>query len=259
MAENRVALITGGSRGIGRGIALALAEIGYDLAINHYDPNDISAEQTAADIRALGRECHSWKGDVSKAEDRAALVENVRRAFGKINLLVNNAGVVPSERVDILEATEESFDRVMSINLKGPYFLTQAVAKWMLQERKGAPDSFLAIVNISSISAYTSSASRGEYCISKAGVSMATKLWADRLAEFGINVYEIRPGIIATELTAPVKDKYDKMIAEGLTPIKRWGTPEDVGKAVAAIARGDFPFSTGEIFDVDGGFNIRRL
>ena len=257
--QDRIALVTGGSRGIGWGIALALSRTGYDVAVAHYDADESAAEQTVSEIRGLGRKCRAWKGDVSKAEDRAALIENVRREFGKLNLLVNNAGVAPTQRADMLEATEESFDRVLSINLKGPYFLTQAVAKWMIEERKAGPDEFLAIVNISSISAYTSSTSRAEYCISKAGVSMATVLWADRLAEFGINVYEIRPGIIATEMTTPVKDRYDKLIAEGLTPIKRWGTPEDVGKAVAAIAKGDFPFSTGEVFNVDGGFHIRRL
>ena len=251
--------MTGGSRGIGRGISIALAAIGYDIAINHYDPDDSAADRTASEIRALGGECRTWRGDISKPEDRAALLENVRRTFGRINLLVNNAGIAPDTRADILEATEESFDRVLRVNLKGPYFLTQAVANWMIRERESDPEMFLAIVNISSISAYTSSTSRGEYCISKAGVSMTTKLWADRLAEFGINVYEIRPGIIATDMTAAVKDRYDRLIAEGLTPIKRWGAPEDIGKAVAAIAEGRFPFSTGQVFDLDGGFHIRRL
>ena len=259
VSDNRTALVTGGSRGIGKGIVLALAGIGYDVAINHFDPDDSAAEQTAAEVRALGRKCRTWKGDVSRAEDRAALLRNVRREFGRINLLVNNAGVAPTMRADILEATEESFDRVMSINLKGPYFLTQAVANWMIAEYRADPDEFLAIVNISSVSAYASSTARGEYCISKAGVSMATTLWADRLAEFGINVYEIRPGIIATDMTAAVTEKYDRLIADGLTPIKRWGAPEDIGRAVAAIASGSFPFSTGEVFNLDGGFHLRRL
>jgi len=259
MTDRKVALVTGGSRGIGKGIALALANVGYDIAINHFDADETAAEQTVREISSLGRKCRAWKGDVSSAVDRGALVRDIRRAFGRLDLLVNNAGVAPLERVEILEAGEDSFDRLMSINLKGPYFLTQAVANWMIEQRRADPDRMLAIVNISSISAYTSSPSRAEYCISKAGVSMATRLWADRLAEFGINVYEIQPGIIATEMTAPVKDKYDKLIDEGLTPIKRWGTPEDVGKAVAAIAQGLFPFSTGQVFGVDGGFHIRRL
>jgi 3-oxoacyl-[acyl-carrier protein] reductase len=259
MSENRVALVTGGSRGIGKGIALALARIGYDIAINHFDPDDSEAEQTVSEVKALGRKCHAWKGNVSSAEDRLALIENIKQTFGKINLLVNNAGVAPSKRMDILEATEESFDRVMTINLKGPYFLTQAVANWMIEERRSDSSTFLSVVNISSMLTYTTSTARGEYCISKAGVSMATLLWADRLAEFGINVYEIRPGIIATDMTSTVKDKYDKLISEGLTPIKRWGTPEDIGKAVAAVASGSFPFSTGEVFNLDGGFHIQRL
>ncbi|MDO8587260.1 MAG: 3-ketoacyl-ACP reductase [Armatimonadota bacterium] len=259
MADRQVALITGGSRGIGRGIALALAGVGYDVAINHFDPDETAAEQTRKEIEALSRKCRAWKGDISSASDRADLLENVRREFGRLDLLVNNAGVAPLQRVDMLEATEESFDRLIGINLKGPYFLTQAVADWMIEQRKADPDRALSIINISSISAYTSSPSRGEYCISKAAVSMMTKLYADRLAECNINVYEIQPGIIATDMTAGVKDKYDKLIAEGVTPIKRWGTPEDIGKAVAAIAQGLFPFSTGQVFNVDGGFHLRRL
>jgi 3-oxoacyl-[acyl-carrier protein] reductase len=259
MSEQKVALVTGGSRGIGKGIAMALAGIGYDIAINHFDPDDVAAEQTVKDIQDKGRKCKAWKGDVSSACDRSVLVDNIRREFGQLNLLVNNAGVAPLKRVDILEAQEESFDRLIRINLKGPYFLTQSIAKWMVEQRRENPERLLAVVNISSMSAYTSSTSRGEYCISKAGISMATKLWADRLAEFGVNVYEIQPGIIATDMTAAVKDKYDKLIAEGLTPIKRWGTPEDIGKAVVAVAEGLFPFSTGQVFNLDGGFHIQRL
>jgi len=259
MAEQKVALITGGSRGIGRGIALALANVGYDIVISHFDPDDVAAEQTKNEVNALGRKLRAIRGDVSRARDRLVLLDIIRAEFHRLDLLVNNAGVAPLKRADILEATEESFDRVVGINLKGPYFLTQAVAKWMIEQRRADRDRLLAMVNISSVSAYASSPARGEYCVSKAGVSMMTKLYADRLAEFDINVYEIQPGIIATEMTAPVKDKYDKLIAEGLTPIKRWGTPADVGKAVAAIAQGAFPFSTGQVFAVDGGFHIRRL
>lgn len=259
MAERQVALVTGGSRGIGRGIALALAQVGYDLAINHYDPDDSAAEQTALDIRAAGGRAFCMRGDVSNRADRAELLTRTRTEFGRLNLLVNNAGVAPTQRADILEAGEESFDRLIGINLKGPYFLTQLAARWMIEERERDPEMFLAIVNISSMSAYTSSTARGEYCISKAGVSMATMLWADRLSEYNIMVYEIRPGIIATDMTSVVKDKYDNLIAEGLTPQKRWGTPEDVGKAVSAIAQGFFPFSTGQVLNLDGGFHLRRL
>jgi len=260
MTERKVALITGGSRGIGKGIALALADAGYDIAINHFDPDNSAADQTVAELEAKGAKAVYWRGNVCSVEDRKELLEGVRQEFGKINLLVNNAGVAPAKRMDLLEATEESFDRVLAINLKGPYFLTQLVANRMLEERKASPDMFLAIVNISSMSSYTSSTARGEYCISKAGVSMATKLWADRLSEFDIMVYEIQPGIIATDMTSVVKEKYDKLIfEENLTPQKRWGTPEDIGKAVSAVAQGYFPFSTGQVFNLDGGFHLRRL
>lgn len=259
MTERKVAIVTGGSRGIGKGISLALADAGYDVAINHYDPDNSAAEQTVSELQAKGAKAQFWKGDISNPAEREVLINNVRKEFGKVNLLVNNAGVAPLKRVDILEATEDSFDRLININLKGPYFLTQLVANWMIQERKANSDEFLAIVNISSNSAYTSSPSRGEYCISKAGVSMATKLWADRLSEYNIMVYEIRPGIIATDMTSVVKDKYDKLIAEGITPQKRWGTPEDIGKAVAALGQGYFPFSTGQVLNLDGGFHLRRL
>jgi len=257
--KRRAALVTGGSRGIGRGIALALADVGYDVAFNHMDPDNIAAEETVKELQTRGARAFFRRGDIASPADRSTLIASVRREFGKLNLLVNNAGVAPAQRVDILEAGEESFDRLISINLKGPYFLTQLAARWMIEERGADRDMFLAIVNISSISAFTSSPNRGEYCISKAGVSMATKLWADRLAEHDILVYEIQPGIIATDMTASVKDKYDKLIAEGLTPIRRWGTPEDVGRAVAAIAQGYFPFSTGQVLNLDGGFHLRRL
>jgi len=183
----------------------------------------------------------------------------VKEKFGRCDMLVNNAGVAPSKRMDVLEATEQSYDRVMNVNLKGPYFLTQLVANWMIEQRRQYPKRNFRIVNTGSISAYTSSPARGEYCLSKAGISMMTKLYADRLAEFGIGVFEIRPGIIMTDMTSVVKDKYDKLIAEGLTPIKRWGQPEDVAKAVGAIAEGRLDFSTGQVINVDGGFHLRRL
>lgn len=263
---NSVGLITGASRGIGRGIALELAKIGWDLLIN-YASNRAAAESTVADclatagaagfaIRAL-----ACQADISQAEDRRRLVESARNSFGRLDLLVNNAGVAPQVRADILEAGEASFDRLMSVNVKGPYFLTQLAANWMIDQVRGQPAEAPRprIVTISSISAYTASVNRGDYCMAKAALSMLTPLFASRLAEFGINVYEIRPGIVATDMTGPVKEKYDRLIAEGLTPIKRWGMPEDVGRAVAAIAMGLLPFSTGEIVNVDGGFHLRTL
>ncbi len=250
-----VALVTGAARGIGAGIAIELAKSGYDVAV--FDMIDSAA--TVAAIEAAGRKGLSVLGDVTSAADREAALKKIEAVFGRLDMLVNNAGVAPKVRADILEATEESYDRVMTINLKGPYFLTQAVANWMVRQRTSRPDTFMSIVNISSMSAYTASVGRGEYCLSKAGVSMATKLWAARLAEFGINVYEIRPGIIATDMTSTVKDKYDKLIGEGLTPIKRWGHPADIAAAVAACARGHLAFSTGEVINVDGGYHLRVL
>ena len=265
MAERPIAIVTGASRGIGKGIAKELASLGYDLVINHFDftaegkPDESKAVQTQKEIRKLGAACESLRGDISKLKDRSDLVALARSKFGRCDMLVNNAGVAPSKRMDILEATEESFDRVLGINLKGPYFLTQLVANWMIEQKKTHPEQAFRIVNTSSISAYTSSPARGEYCVSKAGVSMMTTLYADRLAEYGIGVFEIRPGIIATDMTSVVKDKYDKLIAEGLTPIKRWGQPEDIARAVGAIAEGRLDFSTGQVINVDGGFHLRRL
>jgi 3-oxoacyl-[acyl-carrier protein] reductase len=252
---NPAALITGGSRGIGRGIALALAQAGWDVLIN-YRANENAARETARECGRAG----ICQGDIANADDRKRLLETMREKFGRLDLLVNNAGVAPSERVDILDAKEESFDRLISINTKGPYFLTQAAARWMVEQAKANPTAPRGqIVTISSVSAYTASVSRGDYCVSKAGLSMMTKLFAARLAEFGINVYEIRPGIIATDMTAGVKEKYDALIAKGLSPIARWGEPDDVAKAVVAIAKRAFPFSTGEVFNVDGGFHLRIL
>ena len=265
MADRPVGIVTGGSRGIGRGIALELAKLGYDLVIAHFDvddqgrPDDSKGLQTQTQARDLGAQCAVLRADVSNPRDRKALVELARSTFGRCNMLVNNAGVAPSKRLDLLEATEESFDRVMSINLKGPYFLTQTVANWMIEQRKGDPQGPYRIVNTGSISAYTSSPGRGEYCVSKAGIGMMTLLYADRLAEFGIGVFEIRPGIIRTDMTKVVTAKYDKLIAEGLTPIQRWGLPEDIALAVGAIAEGRLDFSTGQVINVDGGFHFRRL
>jgi NAD(P)-dependent dehydrogenase (short-subunit alcohol dehydrogenase family) len=262
----QVALVTGASRGIGRGIALELAKAGYELVIN-YARNLTAAEKTAADCMTLAGS-RGWKiraeicqADISVSAQRENLVEFTRSTFGRLDLLVNNAGVAPEVRGDILEASEASFDRLININVKGPYFLTQLVARWMMRQvaNRGSAAVSPKIVTISSISAYAASTNRGDYCIAKAALSMVTPLYASRLAEYGIQVYEIRPGIISTDMTEAVKAKYDKLIGEGLTPIKRWGTPEDVGKAVAALAEGALPFSTGDVINVDGGFHLRRL
>ena len=250
-----VALVTGAARGIGAAIATELAEAGFDVAI--FDVIDDAA--TVESARKLGRNAISITGDVTVDADRKAALKQIESSFGRLDVLVNNAGVAPKVRADILEATEDSYDRVMGINLKGPYFLTQAAANWMVSRRRDGHDGFMCVVNISSSSAYAPSTGRGEYCISKAGVSMATKLWAARLAEFGINVYEIRPGIIATDMTSTVKEKYDKLIAGGITPIARWGLPQDIASAVRSCASGAFKFSTAEVFNVDGGFHLRIL
>jgi len=265
MLDKQVALVTGASRGIGRAIAMELALLNYNLVVNYFDfdtegkADASAAEKTQKDIEALGAKCVIARGDVGLSEDRTQLMEVTKASFGRCDMLVNNAGVAPLKRVDLLEATEESFDRVLGINLKGPYFLTQLVAKWMIAQKQQYPDRSYRIVNTGSMSAYTSSPARGEYCISKAGIGMMTMLYADRLAEYGIGVFEVRPGIIQTDMTAVVKDKYDKLIAEGITPIKRWGQPEDVAKAVRAIAEGRLDFSTGQVLNVDGGFHLRRL
>jgi NAD(P)-dependent dehydrogenase (short-subunit alcohol dehydrogenase family) len=280
---NPTALITGASRGIGRGIALELAKLGFDVAVN-YVGNEKAARQTASDCAAQAKSAGKsiraevCQADVSSTADRRKLIDFTREKFGRLDLLVNNAGIAPTVRADILEAGEESFDLLININVKGPYFLTQLAARWMIeqsaprlastavlsQSHLGASPTPRApyrpkIVTISSISAYTASTNRGDYCVAKAALSMITPLFAARLAEHGINVYEIRPGIIATDMTGPVKEKYDKLIGDGLTPIQRWGTPEDIGRAVSAIAQDLLPFSTGEVINVDGGFHLRRL
>jgi NAD(P)-dependent dehydrogenase (short-subunit alcohol dehydrogenase family) len=260
---NPVALITGASRGIGRGIALELASAGWNLLIN-YAGNAAAAGKTAQDcINAAGAggktiRAEPCRADISQTTERQQLIDFTKAKLGALDLLVNNAGVAPEVRADILEASEASFDRLININVKGPYFLTQLAAKWMI-EKNGQRPVRPKIVTVSSVSAYAASTNRGDYCIAKAALSMLTPLYASRLAEYGINVYEIRPGIIATDMTGPVKEKYDKLIADGVTPIKRWGSPEDVGKAVLAIANDLLPFSTGEVINVDGGFHIRRL
>jgi NAD(P)-dependent dehydrogenase (short-subunit alcohol dehydrogenase family) len=258
---NPVALITGSSRGIGRGIALALAQTGrHDVVINYAENETAARECAALCLEAGGGKVRVEivQADVSLAADRARMIEFVRAQFGRLDLLVNNAGVTSIGRVDLLEAGEESFDRVLGTNLKGPYFLTQAAAKLIIASAplEGAPR---AIINVTSISAFTVSTNRGDYCLTKAALAMMTQLYAVRLAEFGIGVFEIQPGIIETDMTGPAKAKYDALFAQGLTPISRWGQPEDVGRAVVAVAQGAFPYSTGQVFQVDGGFHLRTL
>ena len=254
----RVAFITGGSRGIGYGIAVQLAQAGFDLAINGVRPAEAVTEAITG-LKAMGSDVIYVQGDVASKEARARMVDEIKEYYGRLHVLVNNAGIAPKERKDILEASEESFTHLLTTNLQGPYFLTQALANWMIQQQSQEAGFSGCIVNVSSISATVASVNRGEYCVAKAGLSMATQLWATRLGEFNIPVYEVRPGIIRTDMTAGVTEKYDKLIGEGLTVQKRWGTPEDVGKAVAALAKGDFPYSTGQVIMVDGGLTLPRL
>ncbi len=253
-----VALITGGSRGIGLGIAKELAINNFDLAINGMRNID-AVGSVINELKSLGGDVIYCQGDVASAESRDNIIQQVRAHYGKLNLLVNNAGIAPKQRRDILEATEESFDDVIDINLKGPYFLTQQVANWMIAQQKPDADFKACIINISSMSSTVASVNRGEYCISKAGVSMATQLFAVRLGEYNIPVYEVRPGIIKTDMTAGVEAKYDNLIAGGLCVQQRWGQPEDVGKVVSALANNEFPYSTGQVIMVDGGLTIPRL
>jgi len=255
------ALVTGASRGIGRGIALELAGAGYDIAAaaTRWDPRDAESNlaQVKREVEALGVRCLPVAGDISDRQDHQRMIEATLTEFGAIDALVNNAGIAPQQRLDVLETTEESFDRLIEVNLRGPFFFTQAVAKTMLRSQKSASRPRRTIVFITSVSAEAASPNRAEYCISKAGVSMATALFAVELAQHGIRVYEVRPGVIETDMTAGVKKKYDKLISEGFSPIKRWGKPDDVGKAVAMLARGDLPFSTGEVINIDGGYHLR--
>lgn len=256
--HTQTAIVTGAGRGIGRGIAVALAQKGWAVVIN-YRGNAHAAQEAAQLVEEAGGQALIVQADIGQAQDRQRLVEATQEQFGRVDLLVNNAGMAPRVRTDILQTSEASYDEVMAVNLKGPFFLTQLVANRMIQLLETGAISSARIVNIGSISAYTSSPARGEYCISKAGMGMMTALFADRLAEHGINVYEVRPGIIQTDMTSAVTEKYDKLIGDGLTPIRRWGQPEDIGKAVVALAQGLFPFSTGEIVNVDGGFHLHRL
>jgi 3-oxoacyl-[acyl-carrier protein] reductase len=250
----RVAFITGGTRGIGLGIARALARDGWSLALSGLRQRDEIAG-VLAELAGSGVTVDYWPADIGKSADRGALVKSVIDRFGTIHALVNNAGRAPRVRADLLDATEDSFNEVLDTNLQGPYFLTQAVARLMVKNKSTAS----AIVFVTSVSADMASPIRGEYCVSKAGLAMAVKLFALRLAEHKIPVYEVRPGIVATDMTAGVRDAYDRRIAEGLIPESRWGQPEDVGRAVAALLRGDMQYATGTIIHVDGGLSIPRL
>jgi len=264
MNSNKVAIVTGSTHGIGKAIALELAKIGFKLIINGASTPELpeSYHDQLKEIYGIdSKENYMYiRADVSDKDSRKNLIESVKDKFGRIDVLINNAGVAPKERKDILESSEESFEWVVRVNLQGPYFLSQTVANWMIELKKSLSGEYEPyIINISSISSFASSPNRGEYCISKAGMTMMTKLFADRLSEFNIQVFEIQPGIIKTSMTERVTEKYDKLIEEGLTPIKRWGVPEDVAKAVSAIVCGKLPFSTGEVLHVDGGFHLYRL
>lgn len=254
----KVALVTGGTRGIGLGISRQLASDGFHLAVNGRR-SEHEVEQALVELKSLGGEVLYCQADVSDAAGREEMVAEVRAKFGRLDVLVNNAGVAPDVRADLLDATPESFDRLISINLRGPYFLTQAVARWMIEQRQSDSAFSGVVVNVSSVSATLASVNRGDYCISKAGIAMATQLWAARLAEFGIQVYEVRPGVIRTDMTSGVTEKYDKLIAAGLTVEPRWGTPEDVGRAVGVLARGELAYATGNVIVVDGGLTLPRL
>ncbi|QGY44913.1 3-ketoacyl-ACP reductase [Maribellus comscasis] len=254
----KTALITGGSRGIGFGIAIELAKAGFNLALNGVRPQK-TVQPILDGLKMFGAKVVYAQGNISKKDDRQKIFDTVISAFGQLNVLVNNAGVAPRERKDILEASEEIYDEVMEINLKGPYFLTQLFARHMVQQKKENPEFSCCIINVSSVSATVASVNRGEYCISKAGIAMATKLWSARLGEFDIPVYEIQPGIIKTDMTSGVIEKYDKLFEEGLSIQKRWGLPEDIGKVATAMATGMMPYSTGQVVLVDGGMTVQRL
>ena len=256
--SNRSALVTGGTRGIGLGVARALARERWDLALGGVRP-EADVKDVIEELRREGSAVHYVRGDLARADDRARLIAGVQERFGVVNTLVNNAGRAPRVRADLLEATEESFDEVLRTNLQGPYFLTQAIARGQVERCRTEPAFEASLIFITSVSAEMASPNRGEYCVSKAGLSMAARLFATRLADEGIPVYEVRPGIIATDMTAAAGETYDRRIADGLVPERRWGRPEDVGRVVAALVRGDLPYATGTVVHVDGGLSIPRL
>lgn len=255
---NKIAFITGGSRGIGFGIAEALAKEGFDVAINGMRPAE-AVTDVIEQLKQHGGDAIYCQGNIADTEARQRMLQQIREHYGRLNVLVNNAGVAPKERKDLLDASEESFEYVIKTNLQGPYFLTQQAANWMIEQHQADKDFSAHIINISSISATVASVNRGEYCISKAGMSMMTLLFATRLGEYGIPVYDVRPGVTKTDMTSGVTDKYDKLIEEGLCVQPRWGYPDDVAKAVVALAQGYFPYSTGQTIMVDGGLTIPRL
>ncbi len=254
----KVALITGGSRGIGYSISKHLAEAGFDIAINGIRDEELVAPVLET-LRQSGAEVLYCQGDISSTAIRKKILQQVKDHFKGLHVLINNAGRAPRERKDLLETSEESFDEIISTNLKSAFFLSQQVSNWMIKQKK-EDDSFDGcIINISSMSATVASVNRGEYCISKAGLSMVTKLFAVRLGEFNIPVYEVRPGVIFTDMTAGVKEKYDRLFSEGLSVQNRWGQPGDVGKAVSSLATNQFPYSTGQVIMIDGGLTLSRL
>jgi NAD(P)-dependent dehydrogenase (short-subunit alcohol dehydrogenase family) len=255
---SKTALITGASRGIGFGIAEALAKEGYDLAINGVRDEKEALPALEA-LRQHKVKVIYCQGNIGNASDREKILAKAFSGFTAVNVLVNNAGVAPKVRMDLMDLTEEAFDYLLDINLKGTFFFTQQVAKRMIDAKKKNKNYDATIITITSISAEVASVNRGEYCISKAGLAMMTKLFATSLADFEIPVYEVRPGIIETDMTAGVKEKYDKLINDGLTLEKRWGKPEDIGRVVAALSRGDIPYATGQVVNADGGMNVRRL
>lgn len=258
MPTKKAALVTGGTRGIGLGVALRLAQSGFNVAVNGRRPAE-DVQDSLEQLKAQGAQVLYCRADIASTDDRLRMVDEVCDRFGRIDALVNNAGVAPDVRADLLDATEESFERLIRINLQGPYFLTQQVAKRMIDQPMSEEGMRGVVVNVSSVSATVASVNRGDYCISKAGVAMATQLWAARLAEFGVYVYEVRPGVIRTDMTAGVTEKYDRLIAEGLTVEPRWGTPDDVGRAVAVLACGGLSYATGNVILVDGGLTLPRL
>jgi len=259
MDSRPVALITGGTRGIGLGIARSLAAAGTTPLVNGVR-EAAEVEEVVEELRRLDPAAHYYRADVGDADQRQSMLDAVRADHGRLDLLVNNAGIPTACRGDLLDATEESFERVLRTNLQGPYFLSQAVARWMLEQRRAHPERPMSMINVTSISAIVASPTRGDYCISKAGMSMATQVFAARLAQERISVYELRPGFVRTGMTEKVADDYDPRIRESdMLLEKRWGTPEDMGRAVVALARGDLPYATGQILTLDGGLTLRRL
>ena len=257
-AGAKVAFVTGGTRGIGLGIARALGASGFKLALNgRRSPRDVAP--VIDQLHAEGADAIYCQGDVGNLDEHDPMLRHVRGTFGRLDVLVNNAGVAPEVRADILDASPDSFDRLVRINLKGPYFLTQSAARWMVEQRRADERFRGCVVFVTSVSAEVASTNRGDYCVSKAGLAMAAQLWAARLAEFGVDVYEVRPGLIATDMTAGVRQKYDAMIEGGMLLEKRWGTPQDVGSAVAVLVRGELPYATGQVIRVDGGATVKRL